>query len=437
MKMDESVRKKQMKKVAIASVVGTSIEWYDFFLYGTMAALVFPQLFFPESSSYMGVLQSFITLFVGFLARPIGAIIFSSYGDKVGRKAALVTSLLLMGISTTLMGLLPTYHSIGTVAPILLVTLRFIQGIGVGGEWGGSVTLSVEWSSKKSKGLMGSMTQIGVPIGMIFSTLVVSLCMSLTGDFFEAWGWRIPFILSFVLVFIGLYIRLGIEESPEFQKLKEQKATAKQPVLESIKGYPKQILLAAFTRLADNVPFYICTTFTVYYATTHLNMDKQLITNAVMLVAITFLFIVPYAAHLSDKFGRKTVMFSGMIMTLLGALPYFYLINSKELVLIAIGIVLLSIGPAVIYGPQATLLAEIFPAHIRFSGSSLAYQFAAIIAGGLAPTISLTLLEKFKSPNAITMYIIVCCFISITALFLLKPKEEETIVEERAQASNE
>ncbi|MDR7240131.1 MFS transporter [Neobacillus drentensis] len=439
MKMDESVRKKQMKKVALASVVGTSIEWYDFFLYGTMAALVFPQLFFPESSSYMGVLQSFITLFVGFLARPIGAIIFSSYGDKVGRKAALVTSLLLMGISTTLMGLLPTYHSIGTVAPILLVLLRFIQGIGVGGEWGGSVTLSVEWSSKKSKGLMGSMTQLGVPIGMIFSTIVVSLCMSLTGDSFEAWGWRIPFLLSFALVFIGLYIRLGIEESPEFVKLKEEKATAKQPVLETIKGYPKEILLAAFTRLADNVPFYICTTFTVYYATTHLHMDKQLITNAVLLVAITFLFIVPYAAHLSDKFGRKKIMFSGMIMTLLGALPYFYLINTKELVLIAIAIVLLSIGPAVIYGPQATLLAEIFPVHLRFSGSSLAYQFAAIIAGGLAPTISLTLLEKFKSPYAITMYIVVCCVISITALTLLKPKDKQTqiIVEEHARASNE
>ena len=437
MKMDESVRKKQMKKVAIASVVGTSIEWYDFFLYGTMAALVFPQLFFPESSSYMGVLQSFITLFVGFLARPIGAMVFSSYGDKVGRKAALVTSLLLMGISTTLMGLLPTYHSIGAVAPILLVILRFIQGIGVGGEWGGSVTLSVEWSSEKSKGLMGSMTQLGVPIGMIFATIVVSLCMSLTGDFFEAWGWRIPFLLSFALVFIGLYIRLGIEESPEFEKLKEEKATAKQPVLEAIKGYPKQILLAAFTRLADNVPFYICTTFTVYYATTQLNMDKQLITNAVMLVAITFLFIVPYAAHLSDKFGRKKIMFSGMIMTLLGALPYFYLINTKEIVLIAIAIVLLSIGPAVIYGPQATLLAEIFPAHIRFSGSSLAYQFAAIIAGGLAPTISLTLLEKFKSPNAITMYIIVCCVISMTCLYLLKPKEKQTIVEELPRASNE
>jgi len=437
MEMDESVRKKQMRKVAIASVVGTSIEWYDFFIYGTMAALVFPQLFFPESSSFMGILQSFITLFVGFLARPIGAIVFSSYGDKVGRKAALVTSLLLMGISTTLMGLLPTYHSIGTVAPILLVLLRFIQGIGVGGEWGGSVTLSVEWSSKKSKGLMGSMTQLGVPIGMIFSTLVVSLCMSLTGDSFEAWGWRLPFLLSIVLVFIGLYIRLGIEESPEFEKLKEEKNTAKQPVLESIKGYPKEILLAALTRLADNVPFYICTTFTVYYATTHLNMDKQLMTNAVLLVAITFLFIVPYAAHLSDKFGRKKIMFSGMIITLLGALPYFYLINTKELVLIAIAIVLLSIGPAVIYGPQATLLAEIFPVHLRFSGSSLAYQFAAIIAGGLAPTISLTLLETFKSANAITVYIIVCCAISITALFLLKSKDKQTVVEEPVRVSNE
>jgi metabolite-proton symporter len=425
MNIDAKVRRKQMRKVAAASIIGTSIEWYDFFLYGTMAALVFPQLFFPESSEFMGVLQSFITLFIGFLARPLGAIIFSNYGDKIGRKAALVTSLMIMGISSTIMGLLPTYNSIGILAPIALVLLRFLQGIGVGGEWGGSVTLSIEWSTKKSKGLMGSMTQLGVPIGMLFATMVVSLIIYLTGDNFETWGWRIPFLLSIVLVFIGLYVRLGLEESPEFVKMKEENRTAKQPVLESIKGYPKEILLAALTRLADNVPFYIYTTFVIYYATSHLDLEKQFIANAVLLVSITFLFVVPYSAHLSDKYGRKPITLVGMILTLLSAYPYFYLVNTAEVGPIIFAIILSSIGPAMVYGPQATLIAEIFPVHLRFSGSSIAYQFASIIAGGLAPTISLTLLAKFGTTTAISTYVVICCVISITALLLLKPNDKK------------
>nr|WP_263327125.1 MFS transporter [Neobacillus sp. Marseille-Q6967] len=427
MKVNEQVRKKQMKKVALASIVGTSIEWYDFFLYGTMAALVFPQLFFPESSDFMGVLQAFITLFVGFLARPLGAIIFSSYGDKIGRKAALVTSLLLMGVSSTIMGLLPTYDTIGIFGAILLVILRFIQGIGVGGEWGGSVTLSVEWSSEKSRGLMGSMTQLGVPIGMLTSTSVVSLCIFLTGDNFGVWGWRIPFLLSIVLVFIGLYIRLGIEESPEFTKMKEENRTAKSPILESVKGYPKEILFAALTRLADNVPFYIYTTFAIYYATVHLQLDRQFITNAVLLVSVVFLVVVPLAAHLSDKIGRKNITLAGMIVTLLFAFPYFYLVNTGEKSLIILATMLASIGPAMVYGPQAALISEIFPVHLRFSGSSIAYQFASIIAGGLAPTISLTLLEKFKTTSAISMYVVICCIISIIALTLLRPSEKRVL----------
>ncbi|WP_423799908.1 MFS transporter [Neobacillus sp. SAB-20_R2A] len=427
MEVTEKVRKKQMRKVALASIVGTSIEWYDFFLYGTMAALVFPKLFFPESTAFMGVLQSFITLFIGFLARPLGAIIFSSYGDKIGRKAALVTSLLLMGVSSTVMGLLPTYDSIGVYGAVLLVILRFLQGIGVGGEWGGSVTLSVEWSSKKSRGLMGSMTQLGVPIGMLASTSIVSLCIFLTGDNFGVWGWRIPFILSIILVFIGLYIRLGIEESPEFAKMKKENRTAKSPVLESIKGYPKEIILAAFTRLADNVPFYIYTTFAIYYATVHLKLDKQFITNAVLLVSVVFLVVVPLSAHLSDRIGRRNITLAGMIMTLAMAFPYFYLVNTEEKGLIILATMLASVGPAVVYGPQAALISEIFPVHLRFSGSSIAYQFASIIAGGLAPTISLTLLEKFKSTTAIGTYVTICCIISIIALTLLKPSEKRVL----------
>jgi metabolite-proton symporter len=418
-KIDEGVRKKQARKAAIASIVGTSIEWYDFFLYGTMAALVFPKLFFPESDSYIGVLQAFVTLFVGFLARPVGAVIFSNYGDRIGRKATLVTTLMLMGISSTLIGLLPTYESIGIYASVLLVFLRFLQGIGVGGEWGGSVVLSIEWSSKKHRGLMGSMTQLGVPIGLLTSTIVVSLCMSFTGDSFESWGWRIPFLISILLLVIGLFIRLGIEESPEFSKMKKEKREAKQPVLEVVKGHSMKIILAAFSRLADQVPFYIFTTFVISYGTEQIKLDKQFLTNAVLLVSVAYLIVIPLSAYLSDKFGRKKMYLIGSVTTLLFAFPYFYLFNTGEPNLVVLAIAISGIGPGIVYGPQAALIAESFPVHLRFSGSSLAYQSASIIGGGVAPIISLFLLHEFGSTTPISLYIILSCVIAIISVSLL------------------
>ncbi|OIK08300.1 MFS transporter [Bacillus sp. MUM 13] len=431
-KLDELTRKKQVKKAAIASLVGTSIEWYDFFLYGTMAALVFPKLFFPASDSYIGVLQAFVTLFVGFLARPIGAIVFSNYGDRIGRKATLVTTLMLMGISSMLMGMIPTYESIGIFAPILLVVLRFIQGIGVGGEWGGSVVLSIEWSSKKRRGLMGSMTQLGVPIGGLISTFVVSLCMFFTGDSFETWGWRIPFLLSLLLLTVGLFIRLGIKESPEFSKMKEEKREAKQPVLEVIKEHPAKIILAAFSRLSEQVPFYIYTTFIISYGTEQIHLDKQFLTNAVLLVSVAYLIIVPLSAHLSDKLGRKKMYLIGSFITFLFALPYFYLINTGEPNLVLLAIALSGIGPGMVYGPQAALIAESFPVHLRFSGSSLAYQSASIIGGGVAPMISVFLLHEFGSTVSISLYIMICSIIAISSVLLLFkiPSKKQTSQEE-------
>ncbi|MFY0805688.1 MFS transporter [Peribacillus frigoritolerans] len=418
--MDESIRKKQVRKAAIASIVGTSIEWYDFFLYGTMAALVFPQLFFPESNSYIGILQSFTTLFIGFLARPIGAIIFGNYGDRIGRKATLVTTLLLMGISSTIIGLLPTYENIGIFASVLLVLLRFVQGIGVGGEWGGSVVLSIEWSSKKHRGLMGSMTQLGVPIGLLVSTAAVSLSIFFTGDSFESWGWRIPFLISILLVGVGLWIRLGIEESPQFSKMKEENLVAKQPVLEVIKEHPKTIMLAAFSRLAEQVPFYIFTAFIISYGTEQINLDKQFLTNAVLLVAVVYLLVVPLSAHLSDKIGRKKIYIIGSSITLIFALPYFYLFNTGEPSLIILAIAISGIGPGMVYGPQAALIAENFPLHLRYSGSSIAYQLASIIGGGIAPMISLFLLHEFGSTTSISLYIILCCIIAIISVSQFK-----------------
>ncbi|MFP3123784.1 MHS family MFS transporter [Ectobacillus funiculus] len=418
-KIDELTRKKQVKKAAIASIVGTSIEWYDFFLYGTMSALVFPKLFFPESDAYMGVLQAFITLFIGFLARPIGAIIFSNYGDRIGRKATLVTTLMLMGISSTLIGVLPTYDSIGIYASILLVFLRFLQGIGVGGEWGGSVVLSIEWSSKKRRGLMGSMTQLGVPIGLLTSTFVVTLCMSFTGDSFESWGWRIPFLISILLLCVGLFIRLGIQESPEFSKMKKEKREAKQPVLEVIKEHPMKIILAALSRLAEQVPFYIFTTFVISYGTEQIKLDKQFLTNSVLLVSVAYLIILPLSAYLSDKFGRKKMHFIGSVVTLLFAFPYFYLFNTGEPNLVVLAIAISGIGPGIIYGPLAALIAESFPVHLRFSGSSIAYQSSSIIGGGIAPIISLFLLHEFGNTTPISLYIILCCIIAMVSVSLL------------------
>ncbi|GED12339.1 MFS transporter [Aneurinibacillus migulanus] len=318
----EKERRKQVKKVAVASVVGTSIEWYDFFLYGTMSALVFPKLFFPQADPFINILQSFTVFFLGFLARPIGAMIFGHFGDRIGRKATLVTTLMFMGISTVLIGLLPTYESIGMAAPILLILLRMCQGIGVGGEWGGSVVLSTEWSSKKRRGLMGSMTQLGVPIGLLTSTLIITLCIQLTGSGFDSWGWRIPFILSAVLIGVGLYIRLGIMDSPQFTRLKQENRIVDRPVLEALKKHPKEIVLTACARLVEQVPFYIFTTFVITYGTEELKLDKQIFTNGVMVAACIELFVIPYFAHLSDRVNRKKIYILGSLLTIVFAFPF-------------------------------------------------------------------------------------------------------------------
>ena len=418
--VDEQTRKKQVKKAAIASVVGTSIEWYDFFIYGTMSALVFPQLFFPESDPYTGILLSFSVFFIGFLARPIGAAIFGYYGDRIGRKATLVTSLLLMGISSTLIGLMPTYESIGVAASFILVFLRFMQGIGVGGEWGGSVVLSTEWSSKKRRGLMGSMTQLGVPIGLIGSTAMVSLCIYLFGDSFNTWGWRIPFIISIVLVAVGLYIRLGIMESPQFLARKKENNLAKNPVAEVMKKHPKEIALCALAGLGFQIPFYIFSTFIVSYGTQQLGLDKQFLMNALLILPIVELFTIPIFAVLSDKIGRKKLYIAGCVVTLLFAFPFFALINTGQpgLVMLAIGLSI--IGPVMAYAPQAALLAENFPVHLRYSGASFGYQFTSIIGGGLAPMVCVYLLERFGSTSSISWYMIAACVISIWAVAKLK-----------------
>lgn len=429
--LTEEQRKKQARRAALASVVGTSIEWYDFYLYGTMAALVFPKLFFPESDPYIGLIQSFATLFIGFLARPLGAAFFGSFGDRIGRKATLVTTLLLMGISSTLIGLLPTYEQAGIIVAILLIFFRFCQGFGAGGEWGGSVVLSVEWSSKGRRGIMGSMTQIASPIALLLSSGVVSLTIFLTGEHFYTWGWRIPFLISIILVFIGFKIRSGVADSPQFQKMKESNQLAKRPVIEVFKKFPKTLFWVILCSLAQGVPFYVFTTFAISYGKEQLGLPEQFLTNTIIIVAIVEIIIILYASHLSDKYGRKIIFYLGCLATIVVAFPFFWLLNTKITLLIVVGMCLSIIGAGAVYGPLAALIAESFPANIRYSGSSLGYQLSAALQG-ISPMLCVYLLNTFNSTVPISLYLIIACTISIFAVTMLSKYNNQMDLDEQA-----
>ena len=405
------------RRAVLASTVGTSIEWYDFFLYGTAAALVFPKLFFPGSSPFAGVLLSFSTLFVGFAARPVGAAIFGHYGDRVGRKTTLVTTLVLMGVATFLIGLLPSYATIGVAAPILLTLLRIAQGIGVGGEWGGSVLMSMEWGESHRKGLMASFPQLGVPIGLLLSTAMIRLMTGvLSPEAFDTWGWRVPFLLSFVLVLIGLYVRLRVLESPEFREVKKADAVVKRPFIEV---HPMEILTSAFVRMSEQAPFYIFITFVLTYGTTILQIERNELLNYTLVAAAVGFISVPLFGYVSDRIGRRLMYGIGIVCTALFAFPYFGLLNTKVAGLVLVGIVVSLIFHDMMYGPQAALIAESFGTNLRYSGAGIGYQLASVIAGGPAPLIAAAILEKTKSSTGISWYIIGCCVLSMVALVLM------------------
>jgi metabolite-proton symporter len=416
---DEALRRSQVRRALVASTVGTSIEWYDFFLYGTAAALVFPKLFFPGASNYAGVLASFATYAVGFAARPVGAAIFGHWGDRIGRKATLITTLLTMGIASALIGLMPSYNSIGFWAPTILVILRILQGLGVGGEWGGSVTLSMEWGNPRRRGFIASWPQVGVPIGLLLSTGAVSLFSHISGDAFNSWGWRVPFLLSVVLIGIGLWIRLGVLESPLFAREVEGKRVEKQPVLEVIKRQPKEILLSAMLRMSEQMPFYIFTVFVLEYGTDTLGFGKNFLTNSVALAAAVSLFSVPFFGHLSDRIGRKRMYMIGAAVTALWAIPYFALLNAQVAGLAVIAIVLSLVPHDMQYGPQAALIAESFTTRVRYSGAGLGYQLASVVAGGPAPLLAAWLLHTFDSSLPIALYIIAGAVVTLIATALL------------------
>jgi metabolite-proton symporter len=435
----------QRRRAVMAATVGTTIEWYDFFLYGTMAALVFPTVFFPSNSAYSGILASFAVQFVGFGARPIGAAIFGHYGDRIGRKSTLITTLMLMGIATFLMGLLPGRATWGIAAPILLVVLRILQGIGVGGEWGGSVLLSMEWGSQRRRGFFASWPQLGVPLGLLLSTGIVKLVQGNTSeDDFDSWGWRIPFLLSIVLVGIGLYVRLRVLESPAFAEVKKRETVFKMPVWEVIKTQPREILTSAFVRMSEQAPFYLFITFVLTYGTKQLGLARGDLLNYTLVAAAVGLITVPLAGHVSDLVGRRRVYAIGIAGTAIFAFPYFGLLNTKTAGLVLLAIVLSLVVHDIQYGPQAALIAESFGTNLRYSGAGIGYQLASVIAGGPAPLIAAAILDHTGSSTWISIYIIGCCVFSAVALWLMPRRREsapmsehDAAVEQGAEAARE
>ena len=428
----------QRRRAVAASTVGTTIEWYDFFLYGTMAALVFPEVFFPGGSAYSGILASFAVQAVGFGARPIGAAIFGHYGDRIGRKATLVTTLMVMGIATFLMGLLPGRASWGIAAPILLVILRILQGIGVGGEWGGSVLMSMEWGSQRRRGFYASWPQLGVPLGLLLSTGVVKLVQGNTSeDDFNSWGWRIPFLLSIVLVGIGLYVRLRVLESPAFAAVKQQQTVYKMPVWEVIKTQPMEILTSAFVRMSEQAPFYLFITFVLTYGTKQLGLSRGDLLNYTLVAAAVGLITVPLFGHISDLIGRRKTYAIGIAGTAIFAFPYFGLLNTKEAALVLIAIVVSLVVHDIQYGPQAALIAESFGTNLRYSGAGIGYQLASVIAGGPAPLIAAAILSHTGSSTWISIYIIACCAFSSVALWLMPRRRESAPITEQDAAVEE
>jgi len=409
----------QRRRAVVASTVGTTIEWYDFFLYGTAAALVFPTLFFPGQSAYVGVLAAFGTQFVGFAARPIGAAIFGHYGDRIGRKATLITTLLIMGIGTVLIGALPTYSAIGYAAPLLLTVLRLLQGVAVGGEWGGSVLLAMEWGSTKRRGFMASWPQLGVPLGLLLSTAMVQLMSATTGPDFLVWGWRVPFLASILLVGVGLYVRLQVLESPEFAEVKATAAVEKLPVVEAFRTQWREILSSAFVRVSEQAPFYIFITFVLSYGTRQLKLPQSSLLTDTLIAAAVGLISVPLFGHLSDVIGRRTMYGIGIACVALFAFPYFGLLNTGVPGLVLVAIVVSLIFHDMQYGPQAALIAESFGTNIRYSGAGIGYQLASVIAGGPAPLIAAAILENTGSSTWISVYILGCCVVSTIALFVM------------------
>lgn len=404
----EKTERAVSRRVLLASLIGSSIEWFDYFLYGTVAALVFNQLFFPAEDPSVGTMLAFASFSLSFFIRPFGGIIFSHIGDKIGRKKTLVLTLALMGGSTVLMGLLPTYQAIGIAAPLLMVLLRLMQGLGIGGEWGGAMLLAVEYAPDHKRGFFGSVPQTGVTIGMLLATLALTIMTTLPDEAFLSWGWRVPFVLSAVLVFVGLWIRRGIGETPSFKKNQQAGRVVAIPLLETLKHHRREVLVAVGAKFVETAPFYIMSTFIVYYATTELGFTKTQTLNSVTIATVVTTVLIPLMGMLSDKIGRKKVYIGGTVLMMLYAFPYFWLLQTGSFAMLVTATV---IGLGIIWAPTTavlgTMFSEIFKSSVRYTGITLGYQIGAALAGGSAPLIATFLLRQFNhSYVPIAVYII-------------------------------
>jgi MHS family shikimate/dehydroshikimate transporter-like MFS transporter len=407
-----------LRRVVWSSVLGTTVEWYDFLIYGTAAALLFNKLFFPNFSAAVGTIAAFGSYAVGFVARPLGGAIFGHFGDRIGRKAMLALTILIMGLGTFLIGCLPTYGQVGIAAPLLLISLRMLQGIGIGGEWGGAVLMVIESVPNDRRGYYGSLVQLGYPIGVISSTGVFALVSKLPQDKFLAWGWRVPFLLSAILVGIGLFIRLRLSETPVFRQVQARHDVAKIPLLEIFTKHRKTFLISVGLKLSEIAFVSVATVFSITYVTRELGMSRGTVFNGILLAALIEIFTIPAFGYFSDRYGRKPLFITGCLFSILFAFPMFWLFDSRDPVVIAVTIaVAVSLGQGIMFGPEATWVAELFAARLRYSGASLGFQIGAALSGGLTPIVAAALLAWSGATWSISLYLIALAVVTLAATF--------------------
>jgi metabolite-proton symporter len=424
------------RKVIVASLIGTSLEWYDFFLYSTAAAVVFNRLFFPSASPVTGTLLAFTTAAVGFVARPLGGIVFGHLGDRRGRKQVLVLTLLLMGTATVLIGALPTYASVGVAAPVLLAVLRFLQGLGLGGEWGGAVLMTAEHGSAGRRGLNTSWPQVGVPAGNLLAAGALGLLGAvLSNDAFLSWGWRLPFFLSGVLVLAGLWIRLSIAESPLFAEVERTGAKVRMPLVEVVRRHPRQLLVAMAARIGTDVAFYTFTVYSLVYVTGTVGRERSVALTAVLVGSAFQLVLIPTFGALSDRFGRRPVYALGAVSAAAWSFAFFPLLDNGSTPVIVLAVVIALLTHAAMYGPQAAFIAELFATELRYSGASMGYQLAGVLGGGIAPIVAIALVRATGTSYSVSVYVLAMVLLTLVGL-AVAPETSERAVRRREEVTS-